>query len=106
MKAYNATHLYLEQISAEPGAEGAVIDSFYVIKDKHESYDQNDTLATETVKTSRYDHSVATVERPETAKTPPINGTSNLSPVTKMMLYLYCLLVYVACTFYFQCILG
>lgn len=38
MKAYNATHLYFEQVSDDKG--GAVIDSFYVIKDKHGSYDE------------------------------------------------------------------
>lgn len=36
MKAYNATHLYFEQVSVEK--HGDVIDSFYIIKDKHGSY--------------------------------------------------------------------
>lgn len=37
LKAYNNTHLYLEQISVDK--LGAVIDSFWLIKDKHESYE-------------------------------------------------------------------
>lgn len=38
MKAYNATHLYFEQVSDDK--DGAVIDSFYVVKDKHGSYEE------------------------------------------------------------------
>lgn len=36
MKAFNNTHLYFEQISVDK--EGAVIDSFWIIKDKHIPY--------------------------------------------------------------------
>lgn len=36
MKAYNTTHLYFEQISVDK--DGAVIDSFWIIKDSHGEY--------------------------------------------------------------------
>ena len=36
MKAHNSTHLYFEQVSDDK--DGAIIDSFYIIKDKHGSY--------------------------------------------------------------------
>ncbi|KAL3284956.1 hypothetical protein HHI36_019085 [Cryptolaemus montrouzieri] len=36
MKAYNATHLYFEQVSDDK--HGAIIDSFWVIKDSHGGY--------------------------------------------------------------------
>ncbi|KAF2900593.1 hypothetical protein ILUMI_05593 [Ignelater luminosus] len=36
LKAYNSTHLYLEQISADK--EGEIIDSFWIIKDSHGAY--------------------------------------------------------------------
>ncbi|XP_061385995.1 acid phosphatase type 7-like [Musca vetustissima] len=36
MKAYNATHLYFEQVSDDK--DGDIIDSFWIIKDKHGSY--------------------------------------------------------------------
>lgn len=39
MKAYNTTHLYFEQISDDKN--GAVIDSFWIIKDSHKSYLDN-----------------------------------------------------------------
>lgn len=32
MKAFNRTHLYIEQVSDEKN--GAIIDSFWIIKDK------------------------------------------------------------------------
>lgn len=35
-KAYNGTHLYLEQVSDDK--EGAVIDSFWIVKDSHGPY--------------------------------------------------------------------
>lgn len=37
MKAYNETHLYFEQVSDDK--DGAIIDSFYVIKDHHGPYE-------------------------------------------------------------------
>ncbi|XP_039959168.1 acid phosphatase type 7 isoform X3 [Bactrocera tryoni] len=36
MKAYNRTHLYFEQVSDDKN--GAIIDAFWIIKDKHGSY--------------------------------------------------------------------
>lgn len=36
MKAYNKTHLYFEQVSDDKS--GAVIDSFWIVKDKREPY--------------------------------------------------------------------
>lgn len=36
LKAHNATHLYFEQVSVDK--KGQVIDSFWIIKDKHQSY--------------------------------------------------------------------
>jgi hypothetical protein len=36
LKAYNESHLYLEQVSDDK--QGAVIDWFWIIKDKHEPY--------------------------------------------------------------------
>lgn len=39
MKAYNKTHLYFEQVSDDK--DGAIIDSFYVIKDYHGPYEPN-----------------------------------------------------------------
>lgn len=36
MKAFNATHLYLEQVSDDKN--GNIVDSFWIIKDKHCSY--------------------------------------------------------------------
>uniref|UniRef100_W8BJP0 Purple acid phosphatase n=1 Tax=Ceratitis capitata TaxID=7213 RepID=W8BJP0_CERCA len=36
MKAYNRTHLYFEQVSDDKN--GAIIDSFWLVKDKHGSY--------------------------------------------------------------------
>ncbi|XP_055842961.1 acid phosphatase type 7-like isoform X1 [Episyrphus balteatus] len=36
MKAHNGTHLYFEQVSDDKNGE--IIDSFWIIKDKHESY--------------------------------------------------------------------
>lgn len=36
MKAYNGTHMYLEQVSDDK--LGAIIDSFWIIKDTHGSY--------------------------------------------------------------------
>ena len=38
MKAINGSHLYFEQISVDK--EGAVIDSFTIIKDEHLPYKQ------------------------------------------------------------------
>lgn len=37
MKAFNKTHLYFEQVSDDK--DGAVIDSFYIIKDHHGPYE-------------------------------------------------------------------
>lgn len=37
LKAHNATHLYFEQVSDDK--EGQIVDSFWVIKDKHGSYE-------------------------------------------------------------------
>lgn len=37
MKAHNETHLYFEQVSDDKN--GAIIDSFYVIKDHHGPYE-------------------------------------------------------------------
>lgn len=36
MKAYNGTHLHFEQVSDDKG--GAIIDSFWIIKDSHGPY--------------------------------------------------------------------
>lgn len=36
LKAYNKTHLHLEQVSDDKN--GAIIDQFWIIKDKHEAY--------------------------------------------------------------------
>jgi hypothetical protein len=36
LKAYNESHLYLEQVSDDK--QGAVIDWFWIVKDKHEPY--------------------------------------------------------------------
>lgn len=36
LKAYNRSHLYLEQVSDDK--KGAIIDSFWIIKDKHDFY--------------------------------------------------------------------
>lgn len=41
MKAFNTTHLYFEQISVDK--EGAVIDSFWIIKDSHGVYTSADS---------------------------------------------------------------
>lgn len=38
MRAHNRTHLYFEQISVDK--EGAVIDSFTIVKDRHVPYKQ------------------------------------------------------------------
>lgn len=40
LKAFNKTHLYIEQISDEKA--GAVIDSFWIVKDTHGSYPLSD----------------------------------------------------------------
>ncbi|CAD7086846.1 unnamed protein product [Hermetia illucens] len=39
MKAYNTTHLYFEQVSDDKN--GAIIDSFWIIKDSHGAYKPN-----------------------------------------------------------------
>lgn len=36
MKVHNSSHLYLEQVSDDK--EGAIIDSFWIVKDRHGSY--------------------------------------------------------------------
>lgn len=42
MKAYNKTHLHFEQVSGD--RNGAVIDSFYIIKDHHDPYEGDDNI--------------------------------------------------------------
>lgn len=37
LKAHNATHLYFEQVSDDK--QGQIVDSFWVIKDKHGAYE-------------------------------------------------------------------
>ncbi|XP_055909497.1 acid phosphatase type 7 isoform X2 [Eupeodes corollae] len=42
MKAHNLTHLYFEQVSDDK--DGQIIDSFWIIKDKHGSYEHNKSV--------------------------------------------------------------
>lgn len=37
LKAHNGTHLYFEQVSDDKA--GQIVDSFWVIKDKHGAYE-------------------------------------------------------------------
>lgn len=39
LKAFNATHLYLEQVSDDK--DGAIVDQFWIIKDRHGPYSQS-----------------------------------------------------------------
>lgn len=41
MKAFNRTHLYFEQVSDDQ--DGAIIDSFYIVKDSHGPYKTDNT---------------------------------------------------------------
>lgn len=42
MRAYNRTHLYFEQVSDD--LDGAIIDSFYIVKDSHGPYNSENAM--------------------------------------------------------------